>query len=166
MKLPLSFQVRPFYYEKSSIFEPTHEEQQWLDVYFYWDLQEQQKPWQNPTQSLEKIFSYWEKNHYLMKEYFNKRENEQAKQLMLSMSALIIQGVFWLNRQRVTSLKDLGSQINKLPNRPVNAEERIPYILEHLDHFQSFKQLEMLFSELKKLLIRVSLLEKKEKKKE
>ncbi|KGA99102.1 hypothetical protein AJ85_11530 [Alkalihalobacillus alcalophilus ATCC 27647 = CGMCC 1.3604] len=163
MKLPSSFQIAPFYENQTVIDEKKlrSDEDKWLSVYFYFDLTEVAKPWLEHERFLPLIFHYWDKKKNQIKEDFRNREAKKAKPLMMAMSALLIDALFWLNKEKVRNLTSLRTDIEELFYKPVNASERIHFILTHVGHYQGFVQLEMLFEELRKLYTRVKMIERK-----
>ncbi|WP_413380589.1 YpoC family protein [Alkalihalobacillus sp. 1P02AB] len=163
MKLPSSFQMAPFYENQTEIDEKNlrSEEDKWLSVYFYFDLTEEVKPWLDYERFLAEIFHYWNKNVNQLKAYFHNRKPQKAKPLMMAMSALLIDALFWLNKEKVRKLTSIITDIEGLVYTPVNSGERIHFILTHLSHYQGFVQMEMLFEELKKLYARVKIIERK-----
>lgn len=166
--VPEPFQYPPFY-EKGMVL-PTLSASEYTmalkEVPFYFDIatmkgREEHKPWLDKKTSLPKVFFVWKEVKEELADYYHKRERKLARKQMIRMIALLIDGLFWLNNKPVTQLKDLEQEIATHPFAPVNANERLAFILKDPDHYHSFVQLVALFEESEKLFYKVMVLERK-----
>lgn len=107
------------------------------------------RPWEAADEFLPRLLTAWEESQPLLANYFAKRLTEKTAVPMKEGIALCIQMMFWMNRVPV-QLTDQLASIEELMVSPVNARERLNFIIERPTHYHSFRQLTELMSELKK----------------
>lgn len=100
----------------------------------------------------EKIFLEWKKSSGDIAQHFKDRDRKRAKEPMVYFLNRFLQALFVCNgrypaEQELINWKDVIKELNVLP---VNAIERLIFIEEQPDHYQSFIQLSELFSEWEK----------------
>lgn len=110
-----------------------------------------EKPWEKQEVYIPQIFGHWKKAKDEIGEYFKKRDRKQALQPMVLSLGHFISALFWLNRIPVSSLSNLTEEIQTLPYKPINAGERVDFLLEQPNQYHSYAQLGELYQELEKI---------------
>jgi hypothetical protein len=101
---------------------------------------------------LVEIFNEWKEKSPSIAASFKERNRKQAKEPMVYFFRRFLQALFNGN-EIMADEKDLFNwkeKIKELHHLPVNAAERLSFIEEQPDHYQSFIQLSELFLEWKK----------------
>ncbi|WP_158735371.1 YpoC family protein [Alteribacillus sp. YIM 98480] len=109
-------------------------------------------PWNNPLKYIPIIQKEWENDLKMLNSLYEERNRKDAKSLMIKHIASLMNAIWWMNRRKVPAAarQDVKKAAHKLPKAPVNAGERLAFLLETPDHYHSFVQLKELFSESKK----------------
>ncbi|WP_174733977.1 YpoC family protein [Mesobacillus harenae] len=119
------------------------------------------KPWEDPIDNVPLIWQEWKQEKILLGEIFKKRNKSAKKETIMGMTnsaGLLLEYLYWTNGQPVR-LDEL-SLINHLNVKPVNATERISFILDRPNSFPSFIQLSELFAEQEKQFEKAKALKK------
>ncbi|RZT22599.1 MULTISPECIES: YpoC family protein [Fictibacillus] len=103
-------------------------------------------------EQLTEIFKEWKEKSPFIAECFKKRDRNKAKEPMIYFFHQFLKALFFGNRKMVDEQVFLKwkENVKKLNGLPVNAIERLSFIEEQPDHYQSFIQLSELFSEWEK----------------
>jgi hypothetical protein len=107
---------------------------------------------EQPTERISEIFKEWKEKSPSIAANFKERNRKQAKEPMIYFFKRFLQALFWVN-ENVACEQDLilwKERVKELHQLPVNALERLSFIEEQPDHYQSFIQLSELFSECEK----------------
>jgi hypothetical protein len=102
-------------------------------------------------EQLEGIFTEWREKSPQIASSFKKRDRKSAKDPMYHLFVRFLEALYIGNgyaAERVSS--DWKNTLMNFQNKPVNAIERLSFIEEQPDHYQSFIQLSELFSEWEK----------------
>ncbi len=111
---------------------------------------ESYKPWEQKEETLLVLRRCWEKNNSILKQLFDRRNRTEAKPLMIQSSSFFLMSLFWSNQIPVPNLVNWYDYVADLSIKPVNCTERLMFIMNSPDHFQSYLQLQQLFDELNK----------------
>lgn len=155
--LPADFRCEPFYNGSQSIVICSDDkpfERRLLTSYFYYDITEEERPWENPASFLPQMFVLWREREAELRSFFQKRDGKNGRTLMIAMTAVFIDALFWLNKKKVGQLQDIEAAAARLKHKPVNIDERLRFILIKPDSYHSFTQLRALMNELEKLTAR------------
>jgi hypothetical protein len=104
------------------------------------------------TEQLTEIFNEWKEKSPFIAGCFKNRDRNKAKEPMIYFFQQFLMLLFWGNK-KTANLQDLikwKEHLKELDRLPVNAIERLSFIEEQPDHYQSFIQLSELFSEWEK----------------
>jgi hypothetical protein len=154
--IPHPFLVSPFYELEGDIQFPKDQLsiKDLLNYPFVIDMFGQDhfdlKPWENPTVSGQLILNHWENGSFHISELFSCRKNDKAKELMIIYIAAFIDFLFWTNGKKVRSLQTLKDDINELQDVPININERLFFIIDKANHYNSYIQLKHLFVDVNK----------------
>lgn len=104
------------------------------------------------TEKMAEIFNEWKEKSPFIADCFKKRDRNKAKEPMEYFFKQFLMALFIGNWKTVDDLDLLKwkENVKKLDGLPVNAIERLSFIEEQPDHYQSFIQLSELFSEWEK----------------
>jgi uncharacterized membrane protein (UPF0127 family) len=146
------FHIKPFYgKEDTIIFDPDSSITDYLKEPFLIDMYFEKlnisEPWRDNKESVEMLYKMWKENEKSIAMLFQERKKEISCRYMREYTAIFIEFLFWSNNMRVNKLIDLSKTLMKLEVSPVNCTERLNYILENYNQFQSFIQLQQLFEE-------------------
>jgi hypothetical protein len=165
IKVLPTFQHSPFYH-KGDYIECEHE-LRIVDLFntpFIIDMYPEKLagplPWVEKKDSVNIIWKKWLQAEQKLSPLFKERKTSLAKQIMIIQISAYIDFLFWTNGERVTQLKDVISDVEKLRHTPVNITERLAFILQMPHHYQSFIQLQQLFIESNKQYKRLEALQK------
>ncbi|ANX12663.1 hypothetical protein ABE41_011645 [Fictibacillus arsenicus] len=104
------------------------------------------------TEQLIEIIKEWKEKSPSIAAYFKERNRNKAKEPMIYFFQRFLTALFYGNSKTVNE-KDLikwKETVKELDQLPVNVIERLSFIEEQPDHYQSFIQLSELFSEWEK----------------
>jgi hypothetical protein len=104
------------------------------------------------TEQLTEMFKEWKVKSPSIAAYFKNRDRNKAKEPMIYFFQQFLRTLFWGNRKTANELDLIKwkENVKELDRLPVNAVERLSFIEEQPDHYQSFIQLSELFSEWEK----------------
>ncbi|WP_078409382.1 YpoC family protein [Priestia abyssalis] len=119
------------------------------------------KPWEEQEIYVPHIFEHWKKEKGEIAEYFKKRDRNRALQPMVLSLGHFISAVFWINSVPVPSLSNLTEEIQTLPYKPMNAGERIGFLLDQPNQYHSYVQLGELYQELEKIYYKLLTMKKR-----
>ncbi|MFE1244154.1 YpoC family protein [Fictibacillus sp. NPDC058756] len=104
------------------------------------------------TEQLTEIFKEWKEKSPFIADCFKNRDRNKAKEPMIYFFHQFLKVLFCGNRKMVDeqALIIWKESVKELDRLPVNAIERLSFIKEQPDHYQSFIQLSELFSEWEK----------------
>ncbi len=108
-------------------------------------------PWQDSKRAVLELINRWDMERVNIAALFRDKRKREAKSQMIIWASRYLQALFWMNDQPVPGVSNLDREIPELHHKPVNAPERILFILESPGHYHSFIQLTQLFDEAKKL---------------
>lgn len=105
----------------------------------------------NKRELVKDVLEMWEKEgEPALQKYFNDRDGQKAKPLMLKYIAIYIQTNMWLAGHEVTSLESIGVELEKLSYAPMNIKERIEFVLQSPSQYHAFVTLTQLYAESRK----------------
>ncbi|RFU68462.1 hypothetical protein D0469_12040 [Peribacillus saganii] len=107
------------------------------------------KPWENDRQALPDLFEKWNTNKLEAGQFFAERNVKKVERPMKEGLAIFISGLFWMNAQPV-ALSAWPASLTEISFKPVNAAERLDFILARPLLYHSYKQLSELMLELEK----------------
>jgi hypothetical protein len=156
--IPASFQ-HPLFFKQDEIelVEKQSFEEVLAGIPFFYDVLPEveeeglTKPWEEQEVYVPKLFHYWQENKDFIGEFFKKRDRKGAMRPMVLSLGHFISALFWTNGVRVPSLSHLKEEIKKLSYKPMNAEERVMFLLEQPNQYHSYIQLGELYQELTKI---------------
>lgn len=124
-------------------------------AYFVYDiaavqLLEVYKPWKNPEEAILAVFSLWKETKQEIALLLRQRKRRAAGGPMIHFTAHLLSILHWMNGVGVSSLQNMDENMWHLQIKPINAGERILFILEGPDHYHSFIQLSQLYEEAEK----------------
>lgn len=104
------------------------------------------------TEQMTKIFKEWKEKSRFIADCFKNRDRNKAKEPMIYFFHQFLKALFSGNRKIADEqvLIKWKENVKELDRLPVNAIERLSFIEEQPDHYQSFIQLSELFSEWEK----------------
>lgn len=156
--VPESFWYEPFYQKGDSVHidgKTPFAERQW-GVAFAEDMMSEVSPWFKPYEYVKSLCEKFHQEKGALSVLYKKRCLQEATVDLIKAKALLIQCVCWLNHEPVT-LTTFEEDLIQYLNKPINAVERIGFILTH-NHYLSFIQLCELMDELERLNERLFLL--------
>ncbi|WP_083249076.1 YpoC family protein [Bacillus solimangrovi] len=155
--IPEKMALKPFFTEgemiEISIPETFHEAM--TSGYFILDLLAEKTPyypWIEQQKLLPDIFAIWKSEKESLRDMIAKRQKRLAELPMRQQLANLLNVLFWLNGEQITSLQDWKQRVAMFDLQPVNAHERLIFIMERPVHHHAFIQLEQLYVELEKLM--------------
>jgi hypothetical protein len=152
--IPSQFRIKPFYDNSSEIRELN--EKSGLTIPFYHEINivnqicNKEELIQNAESLIIEMMDYWKENKTSISEMFRMRKKEEAKDPMISCIANMISILSWMNEVIILNLENLQIEINKMPIKPLNFQERLSFILNQPNHYHSFIQLTGLYEEIEK----------------
>lgn len=101
---------------------------------------------------LDQIFLEWSMKAEEISLYFKNRDRKSAREPMLYFLKRFLEALFIGNgySDKEQDFINWKEELRKLKHLPVNAEDRLHFVEEQPDHYQSFIQLSELFSEWQK----------------
>ncbi|SDH06410.1 hypothetical protein SAMN05192534_101492 [Alteribacillus persepolensis] len=109
-------------------------------------------PFEHSFIHIPKLQQVWEEEKSTLQAFYEARRRKDARPLMIKHIAAFMNALYWMNGSMVDSvgIQDIKKQVETFSYAPVNAGERLAFLLESPDHYHSFVQLNELFSEHKK----------------
>jgi len=120
-------------------------------VPFYYDMTNEEKPWQQKERALPAVFQLWEEEKRELAPLFAKRQAKQAKDGIIRGVGYFLCALYWLNERPVENVCCWEEEVLSLPLRPLNVVDRLSFIFARPSLHHSFIQLDELFIELTKL---------------
>jgi hypothetical protein len=114
-------------------------------------MDEWEKPWERRDVYISRLFARWNMEKEGIGQCFQKRNRTAALKPMVLSIGHFVSALFWVNGVPVPSLKNLGEDIKALSYKPINAAERIDFLLQQPNQYHSYIQLEQLYGELIKV---------------
>jgi len=166
LMIPKDFQQAPFFQDLSLFLRIDTEkdfEELLHDRYFLYDIQEKLgegvvKPWTDASFYIPIVFRCWKEEKVKIGEVFQQRKNKQAKEPMTRWVAHFISVLFWMNDQPVPSVVHLNEHIPALAYKPINAWERLSFVLQRPQLHHSYSQLSELYTEIEKIYYKKSIM--------
>jgi hypothetical protein len=159
---PLFFKQRELEIQEAGSFGETLKDMPFLyDVLYEVRREECEKPWEEQKMYIPQIFGYWKKEKDGIAEYFKKRDRNRALQPMVLSLGHFISALFWINSIPVPALSNLTQEIKKLPHKPMNAGERVGFLLDQPNQYHSYVQLSELYQELEKIYYKMLTMKKR-----
>ncbi|MGM0845926.1 MAG: YpoC family protein [Bacillota bacterium] len=115
------------------------------EILYYNNVSHFLLPWENPF-SLKKAEGVWGELSVELNAAFSSRDSKKVKSLMNKASALFLMYLFWTNG-RPANPSRWKEELEVLSLKPVNASERLEFVLMQPALFHSYKQLNQLFIE-------------------
>lgn len=131
-------------------------------VPFYYDMTQEEKPWQQKEQSLPAIFQLWEEEKRELAPLFAARQPKQAKDGMVRGLSYFLCALHWLNERAVSDICHWEKEVGALPLSPLNVVDRLSFIFARPILHHSFVQLDELFTELMKLFYKQMVQQKRD----
>ncbi|RDU36379.1 hypothetical protein DRW41_12640 [Neobacillus piezotolerans] len=103
------------------------------------------RPWNEPRQSVQSLYSGWVGLEEEISEAFKKRDKSAIRASMRKGTGLFLHLLFWSNGQAVTLAR--FPDISGLTVKPANCGERIQFLVDRPELFHSFIQLRELMDE-------------------
>jgi hypothetical protein len=151
LKHPLFFSEIEFVIDTES-YKNWNDKQDILFPYelLHWNAVEGFHPWDIPLTSLDSIFQQWERIGGECRGLFTSRTSQAALNLMIKGLSLLFCGIFWFHHKPV-NLSCWSNELKDMVIKPINAEERIDFIISRPASYPSYIQLDQLFKEFKKI---------------
>ncbi|WP_408006495.1 YpoC family protein [Pseudalkalibacillus sp. A8] len=154
IQIPACFH-HPLWFNTNEItFEDTLDVHELAEIPFLLDILGEKRDSTYPEFDREayinRFFECWrvEKEH--ISEAFSQRNRQVARPKMVLGIGWFITSIFWINGKKVDRLTHLKDDLSIFPIQPVNLNERLTFLIENPDHYQSFIQLAQVFEELEK----------------
>lgn len=156
--IPAPFFRRPFFGngEREVVYEETTSFTEIMrHAYFVYDiaavqLVELYKPWENPEEAILAVLSLWKEKKQEIALLLRQRKRGEAGGPMIHFTAHFLSVLHWMNGVGVSSLQNMEQNMRHLQVKPINAGERILFILDRPSHYHSFIQLSELYEEAEK----------------
>ncbi|MBB6175580.1 hypothetical protein HNQ82_000390 [Anoxybacillus tengchongensis] len=163
MIVPKTFQ-HPLFFSTDSINIPTFQTFPLMmkHVPFYYDMTQEEKPWQRKEQSLPAIFQLWEEEKRGLAPLFATRQGNKAKDGMVRGISYFLCALHWLNERAVSDVCHWEKEVELLPLSPLNVVDRLSFIFARPILHHSFVQLDELFTELMKLFYKQMVQQKRD----
>ncbi|PLT28367.1 YpoC family protein [Peribacillus deserti] len=107
-------------------------------------------PWNHADSVIPDLISVWGSERKTLDDFFSNRQSQKALIHMKRAISLWISALFWLNG-RPAGIQNWPKLVSELTLLPINAVERLSFVLERPALFHSYKQLTILFNELEKM---------------
>lgn len=107
-------------------------------------------PFEKKKESVQSKFEGWKNSKEQIKAHFAERKRAKAKEPMIYQISCFLQALFWCNAAMADNLLSWQEKTKNLSVSPANATERLSFIMQQPDHYQSYIQLNQLFLELEK----------------
>ncbi len=127
--------------------------------YYYYKGNEVYRPWENFLDLREQLTKEWTETVQHLEVMFANREKQGIKPYMLKGIVLYISLMHWSNQMPV-NLSGFPACLKELKGKPVNVEERLPFILARPNFYPSFMQLKSLMDEQIKIAAKMAALNK------
>lgn len=160
------------FFSEDTVFINQEERLQWkgdveyirfpYEVLYYHNI-EASRPWEEPHEAIEWMFTEWRKISGESAQCFAERNLQEALPFMKAGISLFLTCLFWMNHHPV-HLKNWQEQMDKLSNHPLNIKERATFILLRPGHYSSYIQLKELMTEIEKQFYKLAALQKAVKK--
>ncbi|MFC4322692.1 YpoC family protein [Litchfieldia salsa] len=105
------------------------------------------KPWEEQSTFFPLLMELWNDEKKELNALFKIRDRKKVKARMIKALGYYVQFLNWSNGQAVRELKNWQTSISNLNNKPINAVERLEFIIVKPDQYHSFIQLSQLFEE-------------------
>ncbi len=145
---PLFFKDRDFIYDSEWNLEQFGCVPLLIDLLCYQGKFEQEHL--NYEQLIGILLKQWKKEKTEIADDFKRRDRAAARPKMIKSIGWFLSLLHWMEGRYVENLSDIVQSILKVTIQPVNLKERLSFVLEAPDHFQSFIQLSELFDETEK----------------
>ncbi|MGM7701643.1 YpoC family protein [Pseudalkalibacillus sp. Hm43] len=147
-KNPLFFPDGDFIYDDQCNLEQLAAVPFLIDLLYYQGKFEQEEL--KYEQLVGNLFYLWEKEKTEIADDFKRRDRTAARSKMIKGIGWYLSLLHWMDGRGVDDLTDIFQSISKATVQPVNLNERLSFILDAPDHYQSFIQLSALFDETEK----------------
>jgi hypothetical protein len=117
------------------------------------------EPWQDFASIQADLWAAWAEAAEQAEERLAKRQTKEIGPYMKKGIVLFLSILFWSNKTSV-HLDNLEEEIRELAYKPVNADERISYILNRPNTYPAYMQLKSLMDEQKKMVAKLIALKK------
>ncbi|MCD7033403.1 hypothetical protein LRR81_04105 [Metabacillus sp. GX 13764] len=157
--LPERFRFRPFFQEKQHYIvainysepeETISHQPFWYDLLFFHGQTDADRPWTESREYFLRLLLNLKENTSERIANSIKEGSKADEKDFIMLAALFILFLNWGNHQPVTSLHPSCEWLNELKIKPVNARERLQFLLERPGRYHSIIQLQELFAELEK----------------
>ncbi|WP_242142685.1 MULTISPECIES: YpoC family protein [unclassified Bacillus cereus group] len=164
VEIPPEFQCEPFFKESETKIVYTCSqsfEELIQNTYFLFDIEQKYQPWRKVEKSIPAVLQMWADKKENLSKLFKERKRNEAKAPMVHFSAYLLSILYWMNEKRISSLKDIKQNTEKLKLQPVNFMERYTFIIEQPNHYHSYIQLTQLYIEIEKIYAKNMMIKKK-----
>lgn len=149
---PLFFKQSEMEIQEAKAFDEVLKDMPLLyDMLYAVKREEYEKPWEEHEVYVPQIFDHWKKAKDEIAECFKQRDRNRALQPMVRSLGSFVSSLFWINGIPVPSLINLTEEIKKLAYKPINAGERVGFLLDQPNQYHSYVQLGELYQELTKI---------------
>ncbi|WP_338749606.1 YpoC family protein [Bacillus sp. FJAT-52991] len=124
--------------------------------YFIYELQGNEAPWENPSFYLKTVQDTYQFIQPVIEMKFKEKDKE-IEQMMKAVIALFFMSLFWSNHEPVV-LNDWKEKVAAFEVKPLNAEERLSFVLARPFSYQAYRQMDALMTEQQKQFAKHSLL--------
>lgn len=135
--------------EKNSFVEGIMEHPLFFDILSFFEIKSIE-PWNENEKFCPALLENWKATEIEIALAFENRDRNKALKPMKEMILHFIAFLFWSNKKSVPSLINVTDELTELSILPVNAKERVNYLLTTPNHHHSFIQLRQLYTEQQK----------------
>ncbi|MGP4082883.1 YpoC family protein [Pseudalkalibacillus sp. R45] len=146
IQLPDEFKHPLFGVDKVT-FDETMNKEELMQVPFLLDILDETIDRSTSSTSL---FRRWREGKEEISNMFSQRNRQAARPKMIAGIGWFISLIYWTNKKKVKRLTHLKEELSLMEIQPVNLYERLSFLMENPDHYQSFIQLSQLYDELEK----------------
>ncbi|MFC7370550.1 YpoC family protein [Fictibacillus iocasae] len=107
-------------------------------------------PLEKASQRMQEYFADFHNESEMIKSHFKCRKGEKARLHVLFHLSRLVTMLFWNENLLCPPLDEMETRVARLKSKPLNAAERILFIMKAPGQFQSFIQLQELFLEFEK----------------
>ena len=127
--------------------------------YYYFKGNDLYRPWEDFSVIREQLTNEWAEIVRQLEIMFANREKQEIKPYLLKGIVLYVSFMYWSNQVPV-NLCGFPACLKELKGKPVNVEERLPFILARPYFYPSFMQLKSLMEEQIKIAAKMAALNK------
>ncbi|WP_100331385.1 YpoC family protein [Bacillus xiapuensis] len=149
----------PLFFQAESVFVPNQ-----LSVadepYFIYELTGIDKPWLKADRYVKMLDQEWRKLKKQLDRAFQMRDSCTFSSPMKALLALLWMNLYWSNGSPVM-LNNWPDRVQSLAIKPINAAERLSFVMNRPFSYQAYVQINELISEQQKQLAKYQLMQHK-----